>query len=96
MKYLITFYLPFKFYSHEKDLCFSCCFCYSLSVCFVYSYASTSIFNANVEALAGTEIGLGPICSKTGVAGDYTAKKCTDCNAPFGKYDLSVCAFCPN
>lgn len=71
--------------------------CLSVSfILVVKSYASTCIFNANVEALAGTEIGFGPICSKTGAVGDYTAKTCLDCNAPFGKYDLSVSAFCPN
>lgn len=63
----------------------------------VSANSSDSLFNANVEALADTEAGgFGPMCSKTGLSGDYYVKKCTDCNGPAAKYDISVSAFCPN
>ena len=54
-------------------------------------------FSANVDALAEVEFGgFGPMCSKTGVSGNYTMKRCGNCNGPYGKYAMDVVAFCQN
>lgn len=51
----------------------------------------------NVETLADSESSLlGPMCSKTGVKGNYKMKLCSDCSGELGSYAMDVVAFCMN
>lgn len=62
----------------------------------IKSRTNNSLFDANVEALARTEGGLGSMCSQTCVKGIHYLKCCSNCNGAFGYYDNSHLAYCTN
>ena len=67
----------------------------------VFAYISSerdamyNLFNANVEALANSEIGgSGVMCSQTGKSGDFCMKLCSNCDGKMGRYAMDAVAFC--
>ena len=57
--------------------------------------AMDNLFNANVEALANSEIGgSGVMCSQTGNDGTYYMKLCSNCNGGKDYYAMDAVAFC--
>ena len=85
----------------KKKIIFAAAAVFMAASVSVFTYISSernamdNLFNANVEALANSEIGgSGVMCSQTGNKGKYYMKLCSNCGGRKGCYEMDSVAYC--